>query len=434
MLPRPPLVLMFAVPALLSLVALTDESLAPMVWGANGLIVVLALLDAALGFRPKVDLKSESADVFSLGRNNKVSVHLRSWARRTLYVKVNADTFEHAELVDLPQNVMLPPGAEQVIDYQIVPGRRGAYPRGDHYLRIPTPLGLWDRQFSFGTNQLIRVYPDLQALRTFELLARQDREHAFLRATKLKGGESEFARLREYSRDDEYRAIDWKATAKRQRLTAREYQLESNQTVMFIIDAGRLMTAQAGKTTFFDHALNASLMLGQVAARNGDRVGLLGFDDAVRAFVPPTAGPSAARRLIQATYDLHPTLVEPDYDFGLSQFAVRVRKRSLVILFVQVVDEAVAEILLKRTHSLMPRHLPLLVLLRNPELDAFMREPCRQEPELYARAAGAELLRWRHGFVQDLRSQGALVLDVAPQQLTGELINRYLLVKARQLL
>src|SRR5690606_8307343 len=113
--------------------------------------------------------------------------------------------------------------------YSVIPAQRGAYELGGHTLRVRSVFGLWQIQRRIPASARVKVYPDLQSLRVFELLARQDREHAFLRAQRLKGGESEFARLRDYTRDDEYRAIDWRATARRHRLTAREYQLESNQ-------------------------------------------------------------------------------------------------------------------------------------------------------------------------------------------------------------
>src|SRR6185295_17006205 len=185
----------------------------------------------------------------------------------------------------------------------------------------------------------VKVYPDVQAVRAYELLARQDRDPSGLRASRRRGGESEFERLREYRRGDEYRAIDWKATARRQKLIAREYQLESNQTILFLLDAGRLMTAETKGLSLFDHALNATLMLAHVAARGGDRVGLLTFSDEIKSFAPPAGGPGAARRIVQAGYDLYPDLVETNYALPFEQIGIRVRKRTLVVLFTQVVDD-----------------------------------------------------------------------------------------------
>ena len=138
-------------------------------------------------------------------------------------------------------------------------------------------------------------------MRGYELFARDNRELSFVRAVRRPGGESEFARLREYTKDDEYRSIDWRATARRQKLVAREYQLESNQNVLFALDAGRMMTAESQGLSQFDHALNASLMLAHVASRTGDQVGLVGFADRIRAFVRPQGGKGATATLAPAT-------------------------------------------------------------------------------------------------------------------------------------
>jgi uncharacterized protein (DUF58 family) len=432
--PRLPLVGLFLFPLGLSMLALSSKELAPLVWWADISIVLLALLDAAAGFSSNVSIERDCPEVMSLGRKNHVKLRLRSRSRRPLTVELQQDLFDHASAAALPLSLSVSRRETTEAGYDIVPARRGAYTLGQHTVRLMSPLRLWWRQRRFPVSDVVRVYPDLKGLRAFELMARQDREHAFLRASRLKGGESEFARLRDYTRDDDYRAIDWKATARRQRLTSREYQLESNQNLCFMLEAGRLMTAEANGTSLFDHALNASLMLARVAARNGDRVGLLGFDDSVRAFVTPEGSRDASTRLIRAAYDLHPRLVDPDFDQAFAEFGRRVRKRCLLIVFTQVVDEAAAQALVRHARSLSSRHLPLFVLLRDSDIDAFMLHPSKNPLDLYTKAAAAELLRWRQSLFKDLRGAGALALDTAAQDLTGSLINRYLEIKARQLL
>src|SRR5262249_58801684 len=127
---------------------------------------------------------------------------------------------------------------------------------GDRDVRYPSPLGLWQRQLRLSGRSVLRVYPDVKAVRTYELLARQSRENLLVRAVRLRGGENEFERLREYGRDDEYRNIDWKATARRGRLIVREYQQERNQTVVCLLDCGRLMTAESARLAHPHHTPN----------------------------------------------------------------------------------------------------------------------------------------------------------------------------------
>jgi len=432
--PARSLVILLLVPLALGALTLLDRTLLLPMLAADGAILAVAGLDAFFARKPLIFVAREAPEVLSVGRLNRVRLSARSIASRKLRVRVTNDLFADAEAHGLPLELDLPAGRSVTGDYQLEPRRRGAYVLGDLYARYSSPLGLWQRQLRFPASSTVRVYPDLKRIRTFELLARHNREYAFLRATRLKGGESEFERLRDYARDDEYRALDWKATARRQKLTSREYQLESNQNLVFMLEAGRLMTAEVGGLSHFDHALNATLMLAHVALRGGDRVGLVGFDDVLRAFVAPAAGPSAGRRLIQATYGLQPRLVEPDYDAAFEQVALRVRKRSLVILFTQVVDEVLAGLIVRRTRALLRRHLPLVVMFRDSDVEQLLEPRGGEDLELYTRGAAAELLRWRESVLKELRRAGALVLDVAPTELTGSLINRYLEIKARQLL
>jgi len=178
-------------------------------------------------------------------------------------------------------------------------------------------------------------------------------------------------------------------------------------------------------------------MMSHVAARTGDHVGLLAFDDRVRSYLPPTGGGHASQKIIQASYDLHASLVEPNYRAAFDQLALRVRKRALVVLFTHVIDDQAAKDVSHLMRKLLPRHLPLVVLFRDVEVDG-LAEPVsgREEVELdlYLRGAAAELIVWRDRLVRDLGRSGVLTLDTPPSKLTPALLNRYLEIKARQLL
>ncbi len=438
MLPSRLLVGLLVGPTVLSLGVLIDSRAWLAVLALDALVLAFALLDAALSRGRLLSIARHCPEVFSLGELNRVTLEVRSRANRPLSVKLNDDLFADASSPDLPLSIAIEPGATVRAEYQVVPRRRGAFELGDHFARYPSVLRLWVRQERLEAKRSVRVYPDLAMVRTFELLARTNREYALVRATRLRGGESEFARLRDYTRDDDYRSIDWKSTARRQKLTAREYQLESDQNVLFMLDAGRLMTARVGGLSQLDHALNASLMMAHVATRGGDKVGLMGFDEVVRSFVPPAGGRDASRRLILAAYDLHPKLVESDYDLAFSQIALRLRRRSLLVVFTQLVDDTAAHALARHLRALSRRHLPLVVLLRDRDLDAMAEgadlEGAPLEGDLYRRGAAAELLRWKSGVVKELERAGALVLETGAHRLTGTLINRYLEIKTRQLL
>lgn len=434
MVPTLRLVALALIPFGLAFFTLAEPGLVTPMIGVDVVLALVAAADAFAGRRGMIDVKRVVPEVMSLGRPNVVEVELRSRARRRLRVRVTLDAFEHARLDEREHVVLLPSLGRGAVRVKLEPRRRGAYTLGATHLRYATPLGLFEKQVTHETTNDVRVYPDLVAVRIYELLARQDREHALVRASKRLGGESEFDQLREYSRDDEYRAIDWRATARRGRIIARQFRIETNQNVVFMLDAGRLATSEANGVAIFDHALNATLMLAHVAVRNDDRVGLLAFAEREIGFLAPQGGRNAVSKIVRTIYDVHPELVEPDYERAFLALQRRIRKRTLVTLFTQVVDDEQARTLVSMTRVVSRTHLVLIVLFRDMELEAMALHADGTPMDLYRRGAAAELVAWRAQVVRALESAGALVLDVDPTEVTPRLINRYLDIKARQLL
>jgi len=439
MVPSRALVLLALGPLALSFFTLLDRTLVVPMLLCDAAIALLALVDALLARRKWVMVIRRAPSVLSIGRPNLIVLEVRSLARRKLRVLVEEDLFPSATSGELPLEVDLGPRGNATLKYRVTPSRRGAHVLGDHHVRYPSPLGLWIRQYAIFARSPVKVYPDLEAVRGYELLARQDRDPAGVRASRRRGGESEFERLRDHRREDEYRSIDWRATARRGKLIAREYQLESDQNVVFLLDAGRLMTAEVGGLSLFDYALNATLMLSHVASRGGDKVGMLAFADEIRAYAPLRGGARATQSIVQAGYDVEPELLPSNYAAVFEALAARVKKRTLVVLFTQVVDDVAAAELERILRGLLPRHLPLLVLLRDVDVDALALGEAAASAHLsglgpYLRGAAAEILSFRDKLIRRLKQRGVLVLDVAPAELTPALINRYLEVKARHLL
>ncbi len=434
--PSARLALLAVVPLLFGVVTALEPALVWPMLVADLALLLLAGADAWLGRRVLAGARREPPRIFSVGRANLVRLHVTSTAKRPLAVEVTDDCATGLPSEGLPTTVVVPSTGHALVTYHVRPSRRGLYELGDHHLRWATPFGLWQRQIRVPARHPVRVYPDVQAVRTYEMLARQSLENRMVRTVRLRGGENEFEALRDYQRDDEYRAIDWKATARRQKLIAREYQQERNQSVLCMLDCGRLMTAETQGLSQLDHALNAVLMLAHVATRAGDQVGLLAFDAQVRAFLPPQGGRRAAQRVVAASYDIHAQVVETDFEAAYGYLSQRLRKRSLVVLFTEVIDEVSARSVVRTVRGLGPRHLGLCVLFRDETLDA-MAEPHTADAkpaDLYQRVAAAEAIAWRDRLVRDLQEAGALVLHVSPRKLTPSLINRYLRIKAERLL
>ncbi len=269
----------------------------------------------------------------------------------------------------------------------------------------------------------------------YALLARTNRLSLVgVRRTRRIGQDNEFERLRDYTPDDNYKFIDWRSTARRGRLTVKDFQANQSQRVMFLVDCGRMMTNRHAGLSLLDYALNALLMLSFVALRQGDSVGLLCFSDQIHCYVPAKGGMAQMNRLLHATYDRFPRLVESRYDQAFLHLASHARKRSLVVLLTNVIDDVNAGQIQRYLANQVGRHLPLGVLLRDRRMFSLADGPVESDSQLFTAVAAAEVLLWRRQAIADLQSSGVLTVDAFPEQLTAQLVNRYLDAKARHLL
>jgi len=441
--PASRLVWVCAIPTVLSLGTLLDASLLWPILALDAAIFALVAVDALLGGRQAVSARFDMRDVLSVGIENPVWVELeRTGARGPLELFLTCDLPGTMSSPDLPLRLTLPEGTRARGRFHVVPTRRGAHRLGPIFVRFASRLGLWTRQKRLLCHEDVRVYPNLAPVRSYELLSREHRQAALVRASRLKGGETEFSRLRDYTPDDDYRSVDWKATARRGVLTSREYQLESDQNIMMLVDAGRLMTAEIGGITQFDHALSAALLLSYVATRGGDRVGISCFDSEVQRFLPPVGGPDATARLVRTSFDVHPRLVESSFGAALRTFDARVKQRCLVVLFTELFDETAVDEISAYLRQLRRKHLPLLVVLENPELSQMAHGAPSSateatpslESDLFRRSAAAELLGFRATALEALRKSGALVLESQASHLSTRVVNRYLELKAHRAL
>jgi uncharacterized protein (DUF58 family) len=422
------------VAAAVSVVAGYVSALRPALYVVDGVLLFGVLVDVLFAIGRRVDVDRHAAAIFSVGRPNAVTLLLRNRSGRALRGTVSDDPLEACEAIGNPAHFELDPHGTTSVRYESVPSRRGTRDLGAVTVRYASPLGLVGRQERTALPAKVDVYPDVHAARALELLRRQGRQDARLGSLRVRGGDTEFERLRPYQRGDEIRHIDWRASARRDDLTVRQFQAESNQNVVFALDVGRGMRGMAGGLTSIDHALNAALLTADVALRGGDKAGLMVFDEAPRTFVPPTGGRAGGRKLTRAVYALEAGFAATDYRAAMTFLRAQVRARSLFVVFTNLLDPRSAKELAASVKGLLPRHLPLCVLMRDTDVEGLATAPAAGAADLYVRAAAAETLGWRDALIRGLKNAGVLVLDAPPDELTPELVKGYLAVKARRLL
>ena len=417
---------------------------AGLVFAAAAAVLLIAVLvaDAVLipGTR-HVAVTADTPETIGLGAEAEASVTLRSdwplWVDMEVHDALSPALRRAGPAAD-PQRpwrvgaVRLAPHGRATLRYDLAGRTRGEHALGDIVLRARGPLGLMQRSLEYAPARRVTVAPSIAGVRRYRLLALQHRlREAGVRAIRRRGEGSTYASLREYVVGDDPRHVDWKASARRGKLITREYRVEQGQTILIAIDAGRMMTQLSAGVPRFEHALASATVLADIATRSGDNVGLLVFDDETRAYVPPAKGSLALQRIRDAMIPVTASLIEPDYAGAFRALAARHRKRSLIVLFTDVVDPRASRSLIAHTARSAARHLPLIVALRNDALveAALPREA--GEDALFESAAAEELLLEREEALARMRRAGASVLDVSPTVMTAAVVNRYLAIKAR---
>lgn len=306
--------------------------------------------------------------------------------------------------------------------------RRGRFDFGAVFYRIAGPLGLIQRQGRIELPQQVEVVPDLSGEGAQDLqLALAGATRVGRRRSPRRGEGREFESLREHQPDDDFRAIDWKASAKRGRLISRHYETERDQRLIIMLDSGRLMRARIGHYRKLDYAVNAAVHLAQAAQHKGDLVGYSIFSDEPHVFAE--ARRSQVAHLVRDLTPLQPDRYDSDYATAFHQLMRRCSRRSLVICFTDLGDPSAAQRLLAATAPLLPRHLPILVTVGNSEILAASRRLPETEMEVYRNVAATEIWNDYQRTLRTLRTHGVLTVSVPADRLSAAVINEYLRIK-----
>jgi uncharacterized protein (DUF58 family) len=391
----------------------------------------LALLPGRSGYR----VRRTMPEPFSLGEREDVTVVIDNPTAAGL----NALVADHAPAGLKPQPREVAgrfdaAGRLQVV-YQTSSPRRGAYPFGPVDLQVWRDEGWWRRQVRLEQPDEVAVFPNVVAIKRIQLTLRRGlRAMAGMRRARPPGASTAFAGLRDYVRGDDIRRVSWTATARRDHPVVVEVEAERGQNVMIAVDCGRLMTAPAGELDKLDHAVNAALMLAWVAHAYGDRVGLMTFDDHVTGFIKPERGSSQIRRLTQALYSIRSQSVEPDFGHAMTHLALRLGRRSMVVVLTDVQDPEASKELVAHCLRLSAKHLVLVVAMSDPAVLSARDSAIDTSARAYEWAAAEQFVASRRESFELLRRGGVLGLDVVAGSLSPALVERYLELKERALL
>jgi uncharacterized protein (DUF58 family) len=359
----------------------------------------------------------------------------------TVKVTSQSSTVERLEILDEPPEgfsairnrwrTTLRPGDTKTFAYEVTPRRRGRQRFVGLFVRHWALWGLAEAVRRLDVETVAVVYPNVRAVRDFELLKQRGRLNlAGLRRSRVRGAGTEFESLRDYQ-DDDFRFIDWSSTARLGRLVARNYEVERNQAVMVCVDAGRHMLGEVAGRTKLDFCLDAALMLLHTADRAGDQVGFFAFHDEVLGFVAPQRGKFQVARIVEAMHDIEPEPVQPDYAGALSYMTGRWKRRSLVVVFTDAEDTDQARGLARALGRLARRHLVVVVQVADPKIKEIHAAPLADERALFLKAAAVWYREGRRQAGAALRAAGIRKLEAEPTDLAKAVVSSYLRIKER---
>jgi uncharacterized protein (DUF58 family) len=439
--PRPRLRLRVPVPlprlAALAAVASVAVALLPLPTRLALLVVnagVLAVggIDAALAPRPaSIPVERVFPRVASLGKRVEISWRIENGSPRSLWVELADLLAPSLRVARRRVRLKVPARGTATATTTIEPLRRGRFDVDELAVRVAGPLRLAARQSRRTAPHALRVYPPFTSRDEAELrITRARILEVGLRSAQGRGGGTEFDSLREYTADDEFRRVDWAATARTGRAIVRTYRAERNQNVLVLLDAGRVMAGRIAGVPRLDHAMDAVMMITSVTSRLGDRVGFVAFDADVRAVVPPARGAAQLARVTDAMYQLEPQLVESDYTQAFTTALGRFRRRALLIVFTDLAEQAVAETLLPALPLIARDHVVMIASVRDPNVVSWSRSTADDVEAAYRAAAAVASLEERRRLTARLRGMGVIVVDEPPGKLSPALADAYLKVKA----
>jgi uncharacterized protein (DUF58 family) len=428
-------------------------------WVVNGLLLAGAVADWLLAVRPgELGVERELPGIVPLGAEARVTWRIGHRPRprgapggqgpggpgpvdplrerlgprgRGVRVRLADELAPSLGAVTRRVRVVVPPGGRAVAATTISPSRRGRFTPTEVVLRVEGPWGLAARQGRRRLPGVLRVYPPFDSRDEAELRVNKARIlEVGLRSAQGRGGGTEFDSLREYGVDDEFRRIDWAATARSGKPIVRTYRAERNQTVLLLLDSGRTMAGRVADVPRLDHAMDAVMLLTSLATRLGDRAGLVAFDREVRAVVGPGHARDQLARVTEAMYQLQPLLVESDYRGAFAETLARFRRRAMLVVLTELAEQAVSETLLPALPLIARDHLVVVASVADPEVRGWALATPAEPGAAYRKAAAVAALADRRRTVARLRGLGAVVVDAPPGRLAPDLADAYLRVKA----
>jgi uncharacterized protein (DUF58 family) len=399
-------------------------------------LLVFAIADYFLLYRNNgISAIRSHAERLSNGDDNPIYIHFEN--RYSYPVQLNViDEIPHQfQKRDVNFYISLGGGEKKFLTYQLRPVKRGEYEFGYTRVYAASPIGLFRRRYNLGTPANVPVYPSYIQMRRYQLMAISNRlSEVGVKKIRSLGHSMEFEQIKEYVVGDDYRTINWKATARKSQLMVNNFTDEKSQQVYCIIDKSRVMKMPFEGLSLLDYSINASLVLSNVALLKQDKAGIISFAEKISSFLPADKKLSQMQSVLEVLYNQKTRYLESDFEKLYILVKRKITQRSLIVLFTNFESLSGMRRQLPYLRKIAADHLLVTVFFENTELDALLNDHAKNIKQVYTKAVAEKFASEKQQIVAELKQHGIMTILTPPKNLTVNTLNKYLEIKARQLL
>jgi uncharacterized protein (DUF58 family) len=404
-----------------------------------GLLALLALIgltgsDILLLFRKNIFVKCKRKlpMMLSLSDHNKIVLTIINESPMPLGVNIIEELPEQFQERKFRISTSVETNSERIVEYELRPVKRGEYFFGKTILFISSPLSLIQRRINCNTEMMVPVYPSVIQMKSMEMRA-FSKISLFQGIRKLRriGHSYEFEQIRNYVTGDDYRSINWKSTGKRGSLMVNQYEDERAQQIYFILDKSRVMRSSFNELSLLDYAINTSLVMANICLRKDDKAGLISFSTSIDSFVKADKSSTQLRKIINKLYSEKENPLESNYELLYSSIRKTITVRSLLILFTNFESVYALDRVLPLLRKLSRFHLLIVVFFENTELTAYAKEEAKTLKDIYFKMVAEKFIDEKEQIIHQLTLYGIQSIRTAPEDLSINVINKYLELKSR---
>ena len=406
-------------------------------WILVVIILVVLLIDLLLLYQPKnvINARRLLPDKFSNSDNNPVPITITNNYNFKTYIDVIDELPVQFQKRDFLYKAALNPNQNHNFDYMVRPVDRGEYYFGHLNVFVSSILKIVKRKYKFQNQQMVMVYPSIIQMQKYDFLAISNSlTQIGLKKIRRIGHTSEFEQIKEYVNGDDFRTVNWKATAKHAQLMVNQYQDEKSQPIYSIIDTGRVMKMPFNGLKLLDYAINSTLAFSNVALKKHDKVGMLSFSKNIESFLPAIHKLTYLNRILETLYNIDTQFNDSDYGLLYAQLKRKVTHRSLLLLYTNFEHLSALKRQMPYLQAISKKHMLVVVLFENTELDTIIKTNAEDLQSIYHKTIAEKFAFEKRLMVKELQKHGIQAILTPPEKLTINTINKYLEIKARGLL